>query len=120
MISDDIFLAGELYRLTDEHAELEAFTHSLSITTFRYVPEELRTGTDVAETYLNELNEALLTKMKASGELFLSNAVVDGKFLLRACIVNFRTSLSDIEETPPIVIKHGRTLDGNLRPLSLK
>ncbi|MCZ6767312.1 MAG: pyridoxal-dependent decarboxylase, partial [bacterium] len=120
MISDDIFLAGELYRLVNEHAELEAFTHSLSITTFRYVPEGLQAGTTAAETYLNELNEALLTKLKASGELFLSNAVVNDTFLLRACIVNFRTSLDDMEKTPSIIVEHGRALDGDLRPSSLR
>jgi aromatic-L-amino-acid/L-tryptophan decarboxylase len=41
MISDDIQLAQELYRLVDAHHELQAFTQGLSITTFRYVPADL-------------------------------------------------------------------------------
>ena len=32
-----------------------------------------------------------------------ANAVVDGKFALRACIVNFRTSDADIEALPGLL-----------------
>jgi glutamate/tyrosine decarboxylase-like PLP-dependent enzyme len=109
MISDDIRLAEELYRRVDAEPELEASTHALSITTFRYVPSDLDGVADV-EAYLNDLNDRLLERLKSSGEAFLSNAVIDGKFLLRACIVNFRTSLEDIEALPEIVIRHGRAL----------
>jgi aromatic-L-amino-acid decarboxylase len=42
MIQDDILLARHLYDLASDHPELEAITHSLSITTLRYVPQELR------------------------------------------------------------------------------
>jgi aromatic-L-amino-acid/L-tryptophan decarboxylase len=40
--------------------------------------------------------------------MFLSNAVVKGKFGLRACIVNFRTSLEDLEAVLEIVALVGR------------
>jgi hypothetical protein len=50
---------------------------------------------------------------------FLSNAVAEGMFLLRACIVNFHTSLEDIEVLPGIVIRIGREVDAALRPLEL-
>jgi len=109
MISDDIRLAEELYRRVDAAAELEAFTHALSITTFRYVPSDLK-GVEDVEAYLNDLNDRLLQRLKSSGEAYLSNAVIDGKFLLRACVVNFRTSLEDIEVLPEIVVRHGRAL----------
>ena len=42
MISEDIELARRFHELAEEHAELEAFGHALSITTYRYVPEDLR------------------------------------------------------------------------------
>jgi aromatic-L-amino-acid/L-tryptophan decarboxylase len=32
-----------------------------------------------------------------AGRVFPSNAVIDGRFALRACIVNFRTEAADIE-----------------------
>jgi hypothetical protein len=61
----------------------------------------------------------LLTRLQASGEAYLSNAVVHGKFALRACIVNFRTSLGDIEALLPIIVRMGKELDLALRPGSL-
>lgn len=116
MIGDDIRLAGELQRLVAAHPRFEAWTLGLSITTFRYVPEGVRPGSESTEAYLNTLNEELLHRLKASGELFLSNAVVRGTFLLRACIVNFRTTLADIEALPGIVARHGQAADRALRP----
>ena len=116
MISDDIQLAQELYRLVEAHPELQAFTQGLSITTFRYVPSDLTPGSEQVEAYLNRLNAALLTRLQGSGEAFLSNAILAGKFLLRACVVNFRTSLEDIEALPGIVTRIGREVDAAMRP----
>lgn len=119
MISDDIRLAQELYRLVEAQSELQAFTQGLSITTFRYVPPDLTPGSVEVEAYLNHLNAELLTRLQKSGEAALSNAVVGGAFLLRACIVNFRTTLEDIEAVPGIVIRIGRELDAAIRPAEL-
>jgi aromatic-L-amino-acid/L-tryptophan decarboxylase len=120
MISDDIQLAQELYRLVDVQPELQAFTQELSITTFRYIPPDLTPGSEQVEAYLNQLNAELLLRLQRSGEAFLSNAVVRGTFLLRACIVNFRTALEDIEALPGIVIRIGREVDAAIRPEELK
>jgi len=119
MLADDIQLAGELYELVAKQPELEAFTHSLSIATFRYVPPDLKSGSEKIEEYLNQLNTELLTRLQNSGEAYVSNAVIDGKFALRACIVNFRTSLADIEALPEIVLRIGRKVDTELRPEGL-
>jgi aromatic-L-amino-acid/L-tryptophan decarboxylase len=91
LLSQDIHLARELFRRVALHPELEAFTNSLSITTFRYRPTDLRSGDEQAEAYLNRLNSELLTHLQESGEMYVSNAVIRGKFVLRACIVNFRS-----------------------------
>jgi len=40
-------------------------------------------------------------------------------FVLRACIVNFRTTLSDIETLANLVIGTGRQVDAQLRPAEL-
>jgi glutamate/tyrosine decarboxylase-like PLP-dependent enzyme len=110
MIGDDIRLARHLHSLASTHPELEAISCGLSITTFRYVPEELwpLVGSDETEEYLNRLNQDILSRIEVGGEAFLSNAVVDGKFVLRACIVNFRTSLEDVEAVPELVARVGR------------
>jgi aromatic-L-amino-acid/L-tryptophan decarboxylase len=116
MISQDIRLSREMYRQVEAHPELEAVTQQLSITTFRYVPLDLPTRTDVTEAYLNQLNTALLDHLQTGGEAYVSNAVIGDKFVLRACIVNFQTSLADIERLPGIVVQLGRVLDGTMRP----
>jgi aromatic-L-amino-acid decarboxylase len=116
MIREDVALARRLYELAAEHPELEAFTHNLSITTLRYVPSELRAsvGSEQTETYLNRLNQLLLTNFENSGEAFCSNALIEGKSALRFCIVNFRTSTGDIEAVPPLVVRLGRQAHAEL------
>src|SRR5204863_10142857 len=104
-ISEDMRLARKLYELMDEHPEFEALTLNLSITTFRYVPKELRAklGDPQVEEQLNALNKDLLAKLVKSGQAFLSNAIIDGKFAMRSCVVNFRTTDNDIEALPKIL-----------------
>jgi hypothetical protein len=41
--------------------------------------------------------------------------MLGSKFALRLCIVNFRTSLEDIEALPEIVVRLGRQVDEELR-----
>jgi aromatic-L-amino-acid decarboxylase len=120
MISDDMHLARELYRVVEAQPELQVFTQSLSITTFRYIPPDLMPGSQEVERYLDVLNTELLTRLQKSGEAFVSNAVIGGAFVLRACIVNFRTSLEDIEALPGIVIRIGREVDAAIRPAEWK
>ena len=117
MIGDDMLLARHLHRLLADHPEFEAMTQGLSITTFRYVPPDLRPrlGSEKVESYLNQLNQNLLTAVEKSGEAFLSNALIGGKFVLRACIVNFHTSLGDVEALPPLLSRLGREADVALR-----
>ena len=110
MISDDIKLSRRLFELVDEHPEFEAASQSLSITAFRFVPPELRPsmGTPGTERALDDLNQRVLTALEHTGEAFLSNAVVNGRFMLRACIVNFNTTQDDIEKLPSLIARVGR------------
>ena len=117
MIADDIALARELFRLAQADPELEACTTSLSITTFRYRPHDL--AADDSGAYLNELNAALLDRLQAGGQAFVSNAVVAGRLLLRACVVNFRTTRADLEALVAAVKLTGRQLDAAMRPREL-
>jgi glutamate/tyrosine decarboxylase-like PLP-dependent enzyme len=120
MISDDISLAKELYVQISQLPDLEALSCSLSIATFRFVPLDLDRTHGDTEAYLDRLNREVLSRMNNGGQVYLSNAIVDGKFALRACIVNFRTSQSDIQELPPLVLQIGREIDSELRPDALR
>ncbi len=110
LISEDIQLSKLLFNLAQQHSELEAVTHHLSITTLRYVPADLSMEETQKEEYLNKLNETLLNTLQSGGEVFLSNAVVNGKYCLRSCIVNFRTTEKDIEGIIEIIVKEGRNV----------
>jgi aromatic-L-amino-acid/L-tryptophan decarboxylase len=49
------------------------------------------------ELELNRLNAAILRRVVERGHVYLSNATLQSKFCLRACIVNHRTTDSDID-----------------------
>ncbi len=117
MIADDIALSRAMYQLAHAHDELEAFTQGLSITTYRYVPPELRGGVGDAATdsYLDDLNAALLERLQQGGEVYLSNAVIGGRYVLRACIVNFRTTMADAETLIRASVREGRALHAERR-----
>lgn len=112
LIREDIDLSQLIFEKAEQHPELEAVTQSLSITNLRYVPIDYGN-----EAYLNELNEKLVNKLQQGGEVFLSNAVVDDKYCLRTCIVNFRTSRKDIEEIVKIIVREGRKLHEIMKSL---
>jgi len=109
MISEDIELSKLLFKRANDHPELEAVTQNLSIATLRYVPLDLKDGAD-KEVYLNKLNESLLNDLQKGGEVFISNAIVNGKYCLRGCIVNFRTTKNDIDEIVQIIVREGRRI----------
>jgi glutamate/tyrosine decarboxylase-like PLP-dependent enzyme len=114
MIREDIALSRLMYDLAEAHNELEAVTQNLSIATFRYVPVDSK-DVENREDYLNRLNESLLNALQKGGEVFLSNAVIQNKYCLRACIVNFRTSKEDIEQVVDIIVKTGRKVHKELQ-----
>jgi glutamate/tyrosine decarboxylase-like PLP-dependent enzyme len=120
MITDDIMLSRRLAQVVAAHPSLEVFTQQLSITTFRFVPPDLRhvSENDDVRPYLDTLNQALLDRLQREGRAFVSNAVINGTYVLRACIVNFHTAAADVEALPNIVAELGRTIDAGLRPQS--
>jgi glutamate/tyrosine decarboxylase-like PLP-dependent enzyme len=120
MIADDIGLSRAMADAIARHAELELATQSLSIATFRYVPVDLRArvGDEPVERHLDALNRELLDRLQRRGEIFVSNAVVNSRYVLRACIVNFHTARGDVEALPEIVARTGRSVDRELRSTS--
>jgi len=110
-LREDIAIARHLYETAKAHPAIEAKTSSLSIATFRYAPRDLDDRSADVRAYLNDLNEKILGEIQKSGEVFLSNAVIDGDYYLRACCVNFRTTRADVEIIPDLVAEIGRNLD---------
>jgi glutamate/tyrosine decarboxylase-like PLP-dependent enzyme len=91
----------------------------LSIACFRYVPPDLLAGPGRDE-YLDTLNERLMIELQLDGRVFPSNAVLRGRFALRACIVNFRTEAEEMDLLLDVAAELGAGLDRDLRPNTLR
>lgn len=108
-IADDIAMANYMADCVRDDSEFELLAPvQLSICCFRYVPAKLRAKLESAtnddereraESEINRLNEQIMYRVQRGGEAYLSNAVLRGKFSLRACIINFRTTRRDIDLT---------------------
>ena len=66
----------------------------LSIFCFRHVPGRLRNESPKA---IDAFNERLLVALQRDGSSYLSNASLGGRFALRGCVLNYRTTLRDME-----------------------
>ncbi|MFQ5982243.1 MAG: pyridoxal phosphate-dependent decarboxylase family protein [Woeseiaceae bacterium] len=115
-IREDISLARLLYQSLDANPDFDARTLNLSVVTFRYVPADINAEDETVSEYLNELNKAILAEVQKNGRAFVSNAIVAGHYLLRACVVNFRTTASDIDFVIKIIAEIGKSLDNRIRP----
>jgi glutamate/tyrosine decarboxylase-like PLP-dependent enzyme len=119
-ISHDAELARYMGQRVQERPEFELSAPvGLSICCFRYVPPALPDDLG-REDYLNQLNERLMTEIHLDGRVFCSNAVLDGRFVLRACIVNFRTEAEDVDAVLDVAAELGAKLDAELRPDPLR
>jgi glutamate/tyrosine decarboxylase-like PLP-dependent enzyme len=78
----------ELVRASDDFEMLAPV--ELSVFCFRYRPTAF-TGD------LNALNERILVALQRGGSSYLSNALVGGRFALRGCVLNYRTTPRDME-----------------------
>ncbi|HZD81070.1 MAG TPA: pyridoxal-dependent decarboxylase [Actinomycetota bacterium] len=119
-ISHDAALARYLGERVRERPGFELVCPvGLSICCFRYVPSDLPEGPD-REAYLDLLNERLMTEIQQDGRVFISNAVLGERFVLRVCIVNFRTESEDLDAVLEVTEELGARLDAELRPTSLR
>ena len=97
-IGEDIRLAAHLAELVAAADDFELLAGpGLSICCFRHAPPH------VDEAALDAHNERILQALQRDGRVYLSNATVDGRFALRACITNFRTTRADVERVLAVV-----------------
>ena len=104
-IQHNITLREYLDVRIDEEQRLEALGSELSITCFRYVPRG-----EESEDRLNAINRTILETLIAEGRCYMSPTVLDGKYALRACIVNFRTEQSDVDFLVHEIMRLGTAL----------
>ena len=66
----------------------------LSIFCFRHVPTQLR---NESTQQIDAFNERLLVALQQDGSSYVSNTMLGGRFALRGCVLNYRTTLRDME-----------------------
>jgi aromatic-L-amino-acid/L-tryptophan decarboxylase len=95
-IEKNILCARHFEKLINQSEDFEMLAPvELSTFCFRYAPQDLkRKMTDVE---LDRLNEKLLTELQRDGSSYLSNAQIGGRFALRGCVLNYRTTSEDME-----------------------
>lgn len=102
----DLQHAADLSRFIRDTADLELLAPvELSAVCFRY-----RAG--LAEGDMDRINAAILKRLIERGRIYLSNASIAGRFALRACFVNHRTTDSDVAEIVPEVLAASRDVLG--------
>ena len=97
------YLAG----LVQRHDELELVAApQLSICCFRFAPPALRAG----ERRIDELNRAIRDRLQKEGEFYLSATDLDGRPVLRVCILSHTTGARHVEALTQAVARIGREL----------
>ena len=101
-VGEDIRAAAHLAELVAAAEDFELLAGpALSICCFRHAPPH------VDEAELDAHNERVLQALQRDGRVYLSNATIDGRFALRACITNFRTTRADVERVLTVVRELG-------------
>jgi glutamate/tyrosine decarboxylase-like PLP-dependent enzyme len=99
-IESNLDCARYLAELIDDSDDFEMLAPvGLSIFCMRYLPEGFRGG-DLSESQQRELdriNEQLMLRVQRDGGSYLTNATVGGRFALRGCVLNYRTTRKDME-----------------------
>jgi aromatic-L-amino-acid/L-tryptophan decarboxylase len=90
-IEDNIACAKYFEQLVNASEDFEMLAPvELSIFCFRYRPKGFAGDLDA-------FNERLLVAVQRAGSTYLSNAKVRGRFALRGCVLNYRTTKADME-----------------------
>jgi aromatic-L-amino-acid decarboxylase len=114
MVARHLALAQHLAGLVDAAPDLERFGDvELSIVCFRYAPPGLK-GDDRA---LDVLNKRVMEEVQASGAAFLTQTTLRDRFALRACILHYATTETDLAALVECVRTTGARLVGMARAL---
>jgi aromatic-L-amino-acid decarboxylase len=98
-IARDNRLADRLAEHAERHPELELVAHNLSVVCLRCTPP------GVPADELDALNRDVLRRVQLGGEAFVSSTELNGRFVLRACIINPRATAADIDRIAEALVR---------------
>lgn len=92
MIKKDIELAHYLAEQVEKSDDFELMSKSeLAITCFRYI------GSLKQEEEIIAINQKLVPALEKDGRIFITATRLNGKFAIRACVINHRKQMEDID-----------------------
>ena len=123
LIRKNVGCAAHLHDLVESHENFVTVQEpNLYIYSFQYVPSDLAvaldqddSGNERIETYLDELNQAIVDEVVASGLAFLTTTVIHGRRTLRTSICSHRTTEADMERVFDALAETGERIDGEWR-----
>lgn len=102
-LTEKLRLAQWLYHRFLEEPGFECLAvPDLSVVVFRYRPKRGNVG---------EFNRRMLKHINDSGNLFLSSTLLNGEFVIRACVLSFRTHQAEVEEAFEVVKAAAREVE---------
>src|SRR5256886_1136170 len=105
-IERDLACARHFEKLVQNSEDFEMLAPvELSIFCFRHLPARLKRALATAspferekiEEQIDDHNERLLLALQRDGSSYLSNARLHGRLSLRGCVMNYRTTLRDMD-----------------------
>jgi aromatic-L-amino-acid decarboxylase len=108
-LEEKLELADWLYRKFLDEPGFECLAvPDLTVIAFLYRPA----GADDSQT--DFFNRKLLEKINRSKELFLSSTLLRGRFVIRVCVLSFRTHLSEAGQAFEVIVDKARELEKEL------
>ena len=102
-LSEKLQLTEWMYkRFLDEPGFECMAVPDLTVIAFRYRPKKGE---------MEDFNRKLLAYIVKSKKLFLSSTLLNGQFVVRVCILSFRTHQAEVEEAFEIISKAAKRLD---------
>jgi aromatic-L-amino-acid/L-tryptophan decarboxylase len=105
-IEENLGLAAYLADCVRDAPDFELMAPpGLSVVCFRFLDDSARDEASQAA-----LNKRLLERLQLGGEVFLTSTELGGRFVLRACIVNYRSTRGDVDRALAAIRANGREL----------
>ncbi|MDT5269895.1 MAG: aromatic-L-amino-acid/L-tryptophan decarboxylase [Acidobacteriota bacterium] len=114
-IEEDCALAEYMAERVSAAEEFELMARvTLGICCFRYAAPSGRGELEDEEkrnARLDRLNERVMHRVQRGGQAYVSNAVLRGRFALRASVTNYRTTRRDIDLTLEVIRRAAHELE---------
>jgi aromatic-L-amino-acid decarboxylase len=105
-LEEKLGLSDWLYQKFLEEPGFQCLTEpDLSVIAFQYVPKKGAAGNG------DDFNRRLLEKINRSQKLFLSSTLLNGRFVIRTCILSFRTHKAEAEYAFEVITSMARELE---------